>query len=82
MKTKTKCHGDEVTGLYDKNFSQVGCNHICLAVISLDYALKKDYIYYPQVFLKECKFIEKKIIRQINENLIDFSYPYHESDED
>ena len=26
----------------------------CLAVISLDSALKKDDNYYPQVFLKEC----------------------------
>ena len=82
MKTKIKCHGDEVTGLYDKNFFQVDCNHTYLAVISLDSALKKDYIYYPQVFLKKCKFIEKKIIRQIIGNLIDFSYPYDESDED
>ena len=29
-------------------------------IISLDSALKKDDDYYPQVFLKECKYIEKK----------------------
>ena len=29
-------------------------NHTCLAVISLDSALKKDDSYYPQVYLKEC----------------------------
>ena len=40
-------------------------NHTCLAVISLDSALKKDEIYYPQVFLKECKSIEKKVVRHI-----------------
>ena len=53
--------------------------HTCLAVISLDYALKKDENYYSQVFLKECKYIEKKVIRHINDNLSDFS---DESDEE
>ena len=33
---------------------QVDSNHICLAVISLDSAPKKDENYYLQVFLKEC----------------------------
>ena len=40
-------------------------NHTCLAVISLDSSLKKDKNYYPQVFLKECKCIEKKVVRHI-----------------
>ena len=35
-------------------------NHTCLAVVSLDSALKKDDNYDLQVFLKECKYIEKK----------------------
>ena len=48
-------------------------NHTSLAVISLDSALKKDENYYLQVFLKEFKQIEKKIIRHINDNLSDFS---------
>ena len=48
-------------------------NHTCLAVIILDSALKKDDNYYPQVFLKECKYIEKKLVRHINDNLSDFS---------
>ena len=47
-------------------------NHTWLAVISLDSALKKNENYYPQVFLKECKYIEKKIISHINDNLSDF----------
>ena len=50
-------------------------NHTCLAVINLDSALKKDGSYFPKVFLKECKYIEKKVIRHINDNLSDFSYP-------
>ena len=48
-------------------------NHTWLAVISLDSALKKDENYYFQVFLKECKCIEKKLIRHINDNFCDFS---------
>ena len=56
-----------------KKIPKVDSNHTCLAVISLDSALKKDDNYYPQVVLKECKYIEKKVIRHINDNLTDFS---------
>ena len=69
MKIKTKSHGDEVTDFYDKEIPKVELNHTCLAVISLDNALKKDVNYYLQVFLKECKFIEKKVIRHISEDI-------------
>ena len=58
MKTKIKFHGDEVTDFYDKKVSKTDPNPICLAVISLDSALKKDDNYYLQVFLKECKYID------------------------
>ena len=47
-----------------KKIPKVDSNHTCLAVIRLDSALKKDENYYPQVFLKECKYI-KKVIRHI-----------------
>ena len=51
--------------------AKVDSNHTCLAVITLDSALKKnDYL---QVFLKEWKYIEKKVIRHINDNLSGFS---------
>ena len=39
----------------------------------MDFVLKKDENYYSQVFLKECKYIEKKLIRHIHDNLSDFS---------
>ena len=55
LKNKIKSHGDEVTDFCDKEFPNVDSNHTCLAVISLNSALKKDGNYYPQVFLKECK---------------------------
>ena len=41
--------------------------------MSLDSALNKDGDCYPQVLSKECKYIEKKVIRYINDNLSDFS---------
>ena len=46
----------------------VDSNHTCLAVISLDSVLKKDDNYYPEVLLKEWKYIEKKIIRHITDD--------------
>ena len=55
-------------------------NHICLIVISLDSALKKDDNYDLQVFLKECKYIEKKVVKHIHDSLNDFSYSSDESD--
>ena len=60
LKTKIKSHGDEVPDFYDKKIPKVDSSHACLRVISLDSALKKDNNYYPQMFLKECKYIQKK----------------------
>ena len=74
LKTKIKSHGDEVTDFYDKEIPKIVFNHTCLAVISLDFILKKDECYYPQVFLKECKYTEKKVVRHIHDNLSDFSF--------
>ena len=42
-----------------KKIPKLDSNHTRLAVISLDSALKKNGNYYLQVFLKECKYIEK-----------------------
>ena len=82
LKTKIKSRGDEVTDFYVKIIPKLDSNHTCLAVISLDSALKKDENYYPQVFIKECKYIEKKVFRHIHDNLSDFSYSSDESDEE
>ena len=49
-KTKIKSHGDEVTDFYDKKIPKIESNHTCLAIISLDFAVKKDDNYYQQVF--------------------------------
>ena len=82
MKTKIKSHGNEATDFYDKKNPELDSNHTCLTVISLDSVLKKDDSYSPQVFLKEYKYIEKKVIRHIHDNLSYFFYCAHESDEE
>ena len=51
----------------------VDSSHTCLAVISLNSAVKKTENYCPQAFLKECKYIDKNVIRHIYDNLSDFS---------
>ena len=81
MKTKITFHCDEVTNFFAKEISFADSNHICLVVISLDSALEKDENYYPQVFLKECKYIDKRVVWHINDNLSDFSSS-DESDEE
>ena len=80
-KTKVKCHGDEVKNFCDKIISKLDFNHTCLAVITLDSALKNDS-YYLQVFLDEFKYIEKKVVWHIHDSLSDFSYSSDESDEE
>ena len=56
-----------------KKIRKLDSNHTCLSLISLYSALKKDDNYYLQVFLKECKYIEKKGFRHVHNNLSDFS---------
>ena len=72
LKTKVKSHGDEITDFYDENIAKVDSRRICLAVITLDSALRKYDLLSASVF-EECKCPEKKVIRHINDNLIDFS---------
>ena len=72
MNTKIKSHGTEVTFFYKRVTLKVDSSYTCLAVISLDSALIKDENYYSEVFLKEYKYIQKKLIKLINDNLSDF----------
>ena len=82
LKTKIKLHGNEVTDFYDKKYPKLDSNHTYLTVISLDSALKKGDCYYPQVLLKECKYIKKKVVRHIHHNFRDSFYSSDESDEE
>ena len=60
---------------------KVDFNRTFLVVTSLGSALKKDENYYPKIFLNECKYIEKRVGRQVNDNFRDFSCS-DESDEE
>ena len=75
LKTKIKSCDED---FYNKKIPKVDSNHTCLTIISLDSALKKDENYYPQLLLKDCKYIEKKVIshinQHINDNLSDFLF--------
>ena len=55
--------------------AQIDSNYICVAVILIDFVLKEDENFYPQVSLKEYKYIEKdeKVIRCITDDLKFFS---------
>ena len=48
----------------------------------MDFALNKSGNYYPEVFLKECKYIEKKVVRHIHDNLSGSSYSSDEFEEE
>ena len=65
-----------------KKIPNVNSNHTCLVVISLGSVLKKYENYYPQVFLKECKYTEKKVIRHIIGNIESFFDDFDDSDEE
>ena len=49
LKTKIKPYGEEPADFHDKEMSEVGCNHTFLAVTIIDFVLKKDKNYCPQV---------------------------------
>ena len=67
IKTKIKFYGDVVRNFYDKEIPKVDSYHTSLAVINfLNY-------YYPQMFLKACKYFEKKGISHLNDKLSNFS---------
>ena len=48
----------------------------------MDFALKKSGNYYPEVVLKGCKYIEKKVVRDIHDNLSGSSYSSDEFEEE
>ena len=62
-----------------KKNPKVDSSHTCLEVVSLNSAVRKDDIYYLQGFLKECKYIEKKVVRHI---INDLESSHDDSDEE
>ena len=60
LKTKIKPYGEEAADFHDKEMSEVGCNHTFLAVTIIDFVVKKDRKYCPQVLWEEYKYNESK----------------------
>ena len=57
-------------------------NHTYSTVISLNSALKKKKEnYYPKVYLNKFKYVQKKLIRHIIDDLESFSNDYDHSDD-
>ena len=52
--------GKNVTNFHDYD-NQKDFDYICLQVILVEYILEKNGKYQPHVFLKECKYIYKKV---------------------
>ena len=59
MKTKKISYRDGVTDFHDEPIPKAGSNYTYLAVFNVNFVLKKGN-YYPQAFLKECKYTEKE----------------------
>ena len=81
LKNKINPYIDEITYFYDEETPKVYSNHTCLILISLYSTLRKDENYFLQVFLREIKYIEKKLIRHANDILNDF-FSSRKSDEE
>ena len=69
MKTKISFFGYEATDFHSRKIPEANCNYNCWLVTLIDSVLNKDKKCYPQVFLKEWRYIEKekKLIRYISE---------------
>ena len=61
LKTKTKsCEGKSNTNYDGDKAPKEGSQYICLSVILIDSAFRTGKIYYPEVFLEECKYAVKE----------------------
>ena len=81
LKTKIKCNGDEVTYFYDKKIPTLYSDHTCLELFCILLSRKMTVIN-CKCFLKECKYIEKKVVGHIHDSLSDFSYSSDKSEEE
>ena len=61
LKTKIKSYNEKInTNFQNNKISKEGSQCICLSVILIDSAYKKDKNFYPQVFLEEYKYVAKE----------------------
>ena len=49
LKTKLWSYGDETTDFNDREMPMADCNHACLALITIECALKNDEHYYQHI---------------------------------
>ena len=62
IKTKIKTYADIIiTNFHNKKMPKEKVPCKCLSVIMLDSVIESDEKYYPQTFLKECKYAQEKI---------------------
>ena len=60
LKTKIRSYVDKTTDFCSRKIPEIGSNYIHWSVLVINSVLKKDENYYPQVFLKERRYIEKE----------------------
>ena len=84
MITKISYYGDETADFHARKILEAGSNYIWWSIILIDSILKKGENYYPQVSLKECKYIEKEkmLIKYITDDLKYCFGESHYSDEE
>ena len=77
VKTKIKSYKGKIkTDFHSNAISKEGCQCICVSAILIDSIYRKDKIYYPQVFLEECKYVatENKMSKFITDDRNVFSW--------
>ena len=80
IKAKIKVYVDSIITNFHKNKipkEKAPCK--CLSIITLDFVIKANKKYYPQILLEECKYVQEKIK---TENYIDEDLEKSESDSD
>ena len=80
IKTKIKTYGDSViTNFHNKKMAKENTPYTCLSIIMLDSIIKAKEKHYPQTFLEDCKYEQKRIKIK---NLIDDDLEERKSDSD
>ena len=85
IKTKIKLYGDKVnTNFQVKKIPKQNASYKCLSLIMLDFVIRANKKYYPEIFLEECKYEIKKnkMENLINEDLDPSSSDKSDSESD
>ena len=72
LKAKIKSYNGKINiNFHNNKIPKQDYQYICLSVILIDSVIRRGKIYYPQVFLEECKYFvkEKKIPKYIIDNI-------------